>query len=392
MSHALTRVEAWLDKSWDTVSELVPRHVNQQRLRRIILDQVRNNRELQACEPESVFRACVTAANRGLEIGVMNSAFLVRYGKQCVMVPGYNGLIQLAHNSGTITAVNVYAVRMQDEVMQAGDGAVHVEFNPFDKNRGPVVGWVCVITMKDGSTQYTTMTLEEYQAVRPVHWEKTPHRTHPSEMGKKSCVRRALKMVPLTPEISDIIQQADHAEFQDAEVEIKHTGGNAATLDIVDEKLNAMADEEDQAEEPAPAPVASPEEEPTAVSPNRKGQRDWAVDLARANQLISLMSVEGMPHWERMTKYRKEMVLKRQLAEGIPDVDAFWTRAFEVFTPFDPSKVANWSTKQLDQFIRISQRGNPDHWQIAAEGGYRPNGGVVQPEPAEPPYDPLADE
>lgn len=389
MNQPLARVEGWIDKAWPQLVELVPRHVNQQRLRRIIIDQVRNNTQLQECTPESVFRSCVNAANLGLEVGVMNSAYLVKYGRTCTLIPGYAGLIQLARNSGAVRAVNVYTVRYNDEVVQHGDGSVFVQFNPFDKNRGHAVGWVCVLTMNDGSTQYTTMTMDEYHSVRPGHWERTPHRTHPEEMGKKSCVRRAVKMVPLTPEISDVISKADAAEYEEVEIEIKSEGGNAAVMDLLDEKLNDMIDEEEEVEavekeidEAAPPPV---------VPAEQKIVRDWSIDLASANRLIAMMGVEGMMQWERMTKARKEMVLKRQIEEKITDQEAFWHRAFEVLTPFDPSKVMNWTTKLLDQFLRVPTKGNPDHFQIAAEGGYRPNGGGEDTPPPEPEYDPLAD-
>lgn len=374
----LAKVEGWIEKAWDQLAELVPRHVNQQRFRRIVIDQIRNNRELQQCDPKSVFRACVQAANLGLEVGVLNSAYLVRYGKQCVLVPGYAGLIQLARNSGAVTAVNVYTVRYNDEVQQNGDGEIVVRFNPFDKNRGHVVGAVCVVTMHDGSKQYTTMTQEEYESVRPGHWERTPHATHREEMWKKSCVRRAMKTIPLAPEVSDVLSNADSAEFQDAEVVVRgpKRGGNDAVSGLLDEL----------GQDPEPEVVELDLESDPVPGPGR----DLKAELGYANNIIDLMGVEDMPKWAKITPDREKMLAVRMEEEGIEDPQEFWHRALEVLTPFDPRKVEGWPACTLEIFLRVpAKHGTANHWQRAVEGAYRPNGNDV-PDPI--PYDPLSDE
>lgn len=385
MNHALAQVEGWLDQSWGGIADLVPRHVNQQRLKRIILNQVRTNPELHKCTPKSVFDACLKAANLGLEVGVMNSAYLVRYGSQCTLVPGFAGLIDLARRSGSVKAINVYIVRKNDNVVMNGDGEIEARIDPFNPDRGERVGAVCVVTMSDGSKQYTTMTTEEYENVRPSHWAKTPHATHPEEMHKKSAIRRAMKNIPLTPEVSDVVASADQAEFQDAEVEIKSTG-NAAMHELLDQT------EEPEAEEPEDPPgKPEPELEPEPKAPpTRRPYKNWGYDLARCAGLIQKMGMaEVFPIWQRINDGRKAMIERRMKAEQIEDHTQFWDVAESVLVPFDADKIEHWSVKAIDAFLRVPQRGNPDHWQLAAEGAYRPDktGGE---EPADEPFDPLA--
>lgn len=379
MNNALAQVESWIDKSWGGIADLVPRHVNQQRLKRIMVNQVRTNSQIQQCTPASVFEACVKAANLGLEVGVMNSAYLVKYGSTCTLVPGYAGLIDLARRSGAVKAINVYIVCSNDSVHMNGEGEIVAKIDPFKAGRGERVGAVCVVTMSDGSKQYTTMTNEEYEAVRPAHWTKTPHATHPDEMHKKSVVRRAMKTIPLTPEVSDVVTESDRAEF-DAEVVIKSTGNEA------------MHELLDQTEEPEPEPEeepGKPEPEPETPAPSTRPApyKTWGYDLASAGRIIELMDA-GLSSWERMTQPRKALVERRMKEEGITDHSEFWQRVKDVLVPFDAAKIESWTTKTLEQFIRVPQRGNPDHWQLAVEGGYRPAGS--QTKEVEKPYDPLA--
>jgi len=230
----LTKVEGWLTTSWPSIEEMIPKHVDRVRFRRMLIDQVRNNPELGKCTPESIFRSCVRAANLGLEIDVMNSAYLVRFGKTCTLIPGYAGLIQLARNSG-VKGVNVVTMRTNDKAVQHASGRVEASFDPFDLDRGPVVGWVCTVALDEFTNQYTVLILAEYQRLRPTHWEMTPHKTHPEEMGKKTCVRRALKMVPLSPEAREFVAESDRAEYPDVEIKPRNTGGNDAVMEIMEE-------------------------------------------------------------------------------------------------------------------------------------------------------------
>lgn len=230
---AIDKVQGWLEETWPSLSELVPAHVDRLRFKRTLIDQVRNNEELARCTPRSIFRACVKAANLGLEVGVMNSAFLVRYGDTCTLVPGYAGLIQLARNSG-VKSVNVVTVRETDTVWQDVTGEITCKFDPFAEDRGAAKGWVCTVEFATGGRQTTVLTLAEYLKLRPHYWEKTPHKTHPEEMGKKACVRRAMKMVPLSPEVRDLVAEADAAEWQDVKVEVRTKAGNDALLELID--------------------------------------------------------------------------------------------------------------------------------------------------------------
>lgn len=381
LTPAQSSAQAWLEQSWETLSLQVPRQVNADRFKRILIDQVRNNPSIAKCDPQSIFRSCVKAANLGLEVGMLNSAWLIPYNGVCTLVPGYGGLIQLARRSGEVSAVNVVEVRANDRVEQYADGTIDHRANPFDKNRGEVVGVIVCVTMTDGSRQWTTTSLEEYHAVRPHGWDKptSPHVRFPREMLKKTGIRRALKTVPLTPEVSEVLQDADRAEYDDtATVEVKGRGTQAVKEMLVARSVADLVDEEDDQDE-----VAEPK--------TRAPRRDWASDLDHANRLIQLMG-STIPVWDKMTETRKQLIRRRMAAENINDHDEFWGRALAILTPFDSEKIESWSSKSLELFLRVPQRGTPDHWQLAAEGHYRPNGKHADEEGdgGEDRYDPLA--
>lgn len=407
-------VTGWIEQSWDRLQDLIPSHVNRDRFKRIIIDQVKFNPEVAKCTPESVFRACVQAANLGLEVGVLNSAYLVRYKNTCQLIPGYAGLIDLARRSGAVKSVNVYLVKEKDEIYMNGDGEIEAKIDPFG-DRGERIGAVCVLTMANGSRQYTTMSNAEYEKTRPSHWTKTPHRTHPDEMHKKACIRRALKTVPLTPEAADLIRDAD-IEFidreaepaeVDAEVEVQEEAQESPVeteeATSATERLAAqIAGAEETIPEPPPVvqdrivPVtqeerelAEEDEDPALVEARKRAYRiPWSRVMDKLREVMR--QIDGVPEWERMTMQRKVLIGKRMKQEGFePEQwEEFCDFVAETMLPFDSEKISGWSSRTFEALIRVPGSRGVDHFQLAKEGQYKAREEVQDVEPV---WDPLAD-
>jgi recombination protein RecT len=82
-------------------------HMDPERCYRILLSCWSRTPALQKCTPESLFRASLQAVELGLEPGgALGHAYLVPYGNQCTLIPGYRGLVELVRRS--IRAGEVY--------------------------------------------------------------------------------------------------------------------------------------------------------------------------------------------------------------------------------------------------------------------------------------------
>ena len=91
---------AMIDQLKKQVALALPKHLNADRMARIALTCFRNNPQLADCNPVSVFASVIQAAQLGLEPGIMGQAYLVPYKGQCTLVPGWQGLVDLAQRSG----------------------------------------------------------------------------------------------------------------------------------------------------------------------------------------------------------------------------------------------------------------------------------------------------
>lgn len=81
----------------------LPKHITPERMTRLALTAFSQNRELQKCQPQSIFASVVVAAQLGLEIGVAGQGYLVPYKGACTFVPGWQGLVDLVSRSGRAT-------------------------------------------------------------------------------------------------------------------------------------------------------------------------------------------------------------------------------------------------------------------------------------------------
>lgn len=87
----------------DQVARALPAHLkaNVDRYTRLALSEFRQNPKLEQCDPLSVFAGVIMASQMGWEIGgVLGQAYLVPYGGEAQLIPGWKGLTDLVHRAG----------------------------------------------------------------------------------------------------------------------------------------------------------------------------------------------------------------------------------------------------------------------------------------------------
>lgn len=163
-----------------------------------------------AKNPDSLINAVHNIASVGLSLNpALKHAYLVpRDGKVCLDF-GYKGLVHLALDSGGIRYVQAELVYAKDKfaLKSRGEEPFH-ERDPFDPERGEVRGAYSIAKTMDGEFLVETMTAKEilairdrtqaYKAVLAGKTKSCPWTTDESEMMKKTVIRRASKMWPMT--------------------------------------------------------------------------------------------------------------------------------------------------------------------------------------------------
>jgi recombination protein RecT len=208
----------------------LPKHMNAERMLRILMTEMRRNPELNKCTTQSVLGSIMHASQLGLEIGaLLGQGYLVpynrcidkqskRYAKECQFIIGYRGMIELARRSGNITSLIAHAIFENDFFeFQYGlnEKLNHV---PVPTNRGNFIGAYAYATITGGGHAFGVMFKDEIEMVRK--FSKTanagPWVNHYEEMGKKTIVRRLFKFLPISTEIYENIVREELQEINDS--------------------------------------------------------------------------------------------------------------------------------------------------------------------------------
>lgn len=199
----LQRIEHAINQGKAQIAAALPSFVKTERFIRVALTEVRNNPDLQKCDPLSVCTSIMKAAQLGLDIGSqLGQAYLVPFKGECTMIVGYRGLVNLVRRSGEVSTFYAKCVYEGDEFKQVLGTAPAIHHVPSD-NPGKMTHVYAVCVFKDGSNQFEVMSHAEIERHRQ-RFSKMPNsqgwRDSFDEMAKKTVIRRIIKMLPITIE------------------------------------------------------------------------------------------------------------------------------------------------------------------------------------------------
>lgn len=207
-----------LNKNAAALAEVLPKHMDADRLVKVALLASMQNPRLLQCSKQSILQSLMTAAQLGLEVnGVLGSGYLVPYGNVAQFIPGYRGMIDLARRAGAIKKAQARIVYEDDDfsVDYGSETLVHKP-NLRSAKRSPedIIAVYFIATLPDGDRQFEVMTKDEIDAIRKRSKAASngPWVTDFAEMAKKTVVKRAVKYLPLSPELEAAIELDNRIE------------------------------------------------------------------------------------------------------------------------------------------------------------------------------------
>ena len=214
----ITTIRGLMETNKAAFVAALPRHMNADRLIRVALTSFNLTPKLLECTPRSLLGAVIQCAQLGLEPGVLGHAYLIPYGKDVQLVIGYKGLIQLARRSGEISTVTAHEVYSKDKFSyQYGLDPKLIHIPSEEAQRGDITHFYAVVKLKDGGAQFEVMTRAQVDAHRDRYSraaKQGPWVTEYPEMGKKTVLRRVLKLSPASIEMQQAIDMDEKAELQ----------------------------------------------------------------------------------------------------------------------------------------------------------------------------------
>ncbi len=170
-----------------------------------------------ASDRQAVINAVTNIAAIGISLNpAKKQAYLVPRNRKICLDISYMGLMDLAMATGSIRWAQAELVCENDGFARGrfDEPPTHT-FNPFSKDRGPVVGVYVVVKTADGD--YLTHTMEISAVLdirdRSEAWKSyvakkaksCPWVTDEGEMVKKTCVKQAYKYWPKTERLEKAI-------------------------------------------------------------------------------------------------------------------------------------------------------------------------------------------
>lgn len=187
---------------------ILPHYMDAGRLVRIALTELRRVPKLRECTTESLLGALMMCAYTGLEPGPGGEAYLLPYKNnktqkmEVQFQEGYKGKVKLCRNSSELSTINANVVYENDKFSYSYGLNEHLDHVPTDGERGKIIKAYAYAKLKDGSHQFTVMTMADINKRRNASKAKDcgPWVDWPEEMIKKTMIRSLTKLLPLSYE------------------------------------------------------------------------------------------------------------------------------------------------------------------------------------------------
>jgi recombination protein RecT len=212
-----TKIETFRDvlgKMKNQLAVALPKHLDVDRMLRIVFTTVQRNPALLDCTRDSLLGCIVQCAQLGLEPdGLLGHAYLIPFKNrkenrlECQLIIGYKGLLKLARQSGEIASVSarvVYSKDLFEYEYGLNEKLRHIPYvqqEEKDDSGVPVFAYA-IFRLKDGSHHFDVMSYREIEFIRKgsPSGNSPAWSDHWDEMAKKTAIRRAAKMSPASIE------------------------------------------------------------------------------------------------------------------------------------------------------------------------------------------------
>lgn len=239
-------------KQKEQIAVALPKHMDADKLIRIVTTELRKNPKLAECSKESLLGAMMVSAQLGLEVGVLGHCYFIPQWNSKTRTSdvrfevGYKGLLKLARNSGEISALYSDVVCENDEfdINLGTDHSIKHKIDFKNPNgRGKEILYYAVVKYKDGTEDFEYMTLADIDKRRKASQggdsEYSPWVKWTTEMAKKTVLKKLCQRLPLSPEIERNI--ARDTQVNKFDIETGEVDSNYIDGEVIESKPDALA-------------------------------------------------------------------------------------------------------------------------------------------------------
>ena len=299
----MQKLKDLITQSQATITAVAPKHLNAERLSRLVATACQRNPKLLECAPVTVVGAILTAAAAGLEVedGTGRAYLVPFHNKQknrteAQLMVGYRGYVTLMHNAGGVKRVDSRVVHKKDVFAYELGTHPKITHKPSEEaDPGPLTHVYMVVEFENGGIQIEVMNVHEVEKHRRRSRgaDSGPWKTDYDEMARKTVVRKGWKMVPVSTEklaaaaqIMELDAKASVGKAQDMGMVLDPSekptpepiDTHAEKGDVPQQDTAAAARGRLQEQQPDPEPGPDPEPPPPAEPADMPGDGQDPLD------------------------------------------------------------------------------------------------------------------
>lgn len=250
-AHPIVAFKQYMDQRMGEVALALPPQISPERFARVVLTALQRKPELLKCTRQSLFNACMLAAQDGLLPDGREGA-IAPYGENAdgkrvaeiaTWMPMVEGLRKKARNSGEISDWTSQIVRARDHFKVILGDNPKIEHEPYfgPDEPGEIIGAYSIAWLKDGTISRDVMTIRDIKKIEAKSKAKNgpwKDATFFPEMCKKTVCRRHYKQLPHSSDLDAMIKRDDEAfgfeDREEAQIEARQNtriGSMAAAFD-----------------------------------------------------------------------------------------------------------------------------------------------------------------
>lgn len=184
------------------ITMALPRTLTIDRFVRAAMTEFRRTPKLLECSRESVLGGLMKAAQLGLELGTLGTAWLLPFKGEAVFIMGYRGAVELCYRSEKIRRIETGVVRAGDFFEYERGTTSRLVHREAPTGRGEMLCAWALAETKDGGCVWDIAWPERIARARAssqsANSSYSPWQTDEEAMWRKTAVLHAAKLWPLT--------------------------------------------------------------------------------------------------------------------------------------------------------------------------------------------------
>ncbi len=193
----------------------LPAHISAEKFTRVAITALSTSPGLASCERNSLFAACMRAAQEGL-LPDGREAAIISFSNKATFIPMVSGILKKVRNSGELSSITAQILFEKDKFKYWVDSdGEHLEHEPnLFSDRGSEIGVYALAKTKDGGVYIEVMTNQQIEQIRQSSKSKDsgPWKQWAGEMAKKTVIKRLSKRLPMSTDLDNLLRVEDEAD------------------------------------------------------------------------------------------------------------------------------------------------------------------------------------